>query len=192
MSVLSHLDAQARPADGGVLVGQAARNQALVAPERTVRSIKREMGRDARIRMGDREFSPQEISAVILRTLKDRAAKAFGRPLQRAVITVPAFFNENQPKPRSVVFMLYCTAFQRCPLLGLQAALVQEFVKLFGFEGNLGIELFKDKEYQAAIAEFDKVLNVDPDDKIALAYLSNTYLRQGIILFEKEDYPRGS
>jgi len=53
---------------------------------------------------------------------------------------------------------------------------------------NLGIELFKDKEYQAAIAEFDKVLNVNSDDKIALAYLSNTHLRQGIILFEKEDY----
>lgn len=53
---------------------------------------------------------------------------------------------------------------------------------------NLGIELFKDKEYQAAIAEFNKVLNVNPDDKIALAYLSNTHLRHGIILFEKEDY----
>jgi tetratricopeptide (TPR) repeat protein len=53
---------------------------------------------------------------------------------------------------------------------------------------NLGIELFNDKEYQDAIAEFDKVLNVNPDDKITLAYLSNTYLQQGIILFEKEDY----
>jgi tetratricopeptide (TPR) repeat protein len=53
---------------------------------------------------------------------------------------------------------------------------------------NLGIELFKDKEYQAAVAEFNKVLNVNPDDKIALAYLSNTHLRHGIILFEKEDY----
>ncbi|MEA1946105.1 MAG: polysaccharide deacetylase family protein [Thermodesulfobacteriota bacterium] len=53
---------------------------------------------------------------------------------------------------------------------------------------NLGIELFKDKEYQAAIAEFNKVLNVNPDDKIVLAYLSNTHLRHGIILFEKEDY----
>jgi len=53
---------------------------------------------------------------------------------------------------------------------------------------NLGVELFKDKEYQAAIAEFNKVLNVNPDDKIALAYLSNTHFRYGIILFEKEDY----
>jgi tetratricopeptide (TPR) repeat protein len=53
---------------------------------------------------------------------------------------------------------------------------------------NLGIELFKDKEYQAAISEFNKVLNVNSDDKIALAYLSNTHFRQGIILFEKEDY----
>lgn len=44
------------------------------------------------------------------------------------------------------------------------------------------------KEYKAAIAEFDKVLNVNPDDKITIAYLSNTYFQQGIILFEKEDY----
>ncbi len=82
--------------EGRVLIGQEALNQALVAPERTVRSIKRKMGQDVTIRMGDDEFSPQEISAMILRTLKDRASKAFGSPLTKAVITVPALFNENQ------------------------------------------------------------------------------------------------
>jgi len=82
--------------DGKVLVGQEARNQALLAPERTVCSIKRKMGQDETIRMGESQFSPQEISAMILRTLKDRASKAYGSPLTQAVITVPALFNENQ------------------------------------------------------------------------------------------------
>lgn len=81
---------------GRLLVGREARNQALIAPERTVRSIKRRMGEDAKVSMGDRDYSPQEISAMILRTLKERAEKALGRTLSRAVITVPAFFNDKQ------------------------------------------------------------------------------------------------
>ena len=82
--------------EGRLLVGQEARNQALVAPERTAKSIKRRMGEEAAITMAGSNYSPQEISAMILRTLKDRAAKALGRTCTKAVITVPAFFNENQ------------------------------------------------------------------------------------------------
>jgi molecular chaperone DnaK len=82
--------------DGGLLVGAAARNQALLAPERTVKSIKRRMGEDVQIPFGDSEYSPQEISAMILRTLKQRAEQALGGPVSKAVITVPAFFSENQ------------------------------------------------------------------------------------------------
>ncbi len=82
--------------DGRLLVGQEARNQALVAPERTVKSIKRRMGEDVQVPMAGKDYSPQEISAMILRTLKDRAAKALGRTCTKAVITVPAFFSENQ------------------------------------------------------------------------------------------------
>src|SRR5712692_6641376 len=60
--------------DGRLLVGRAARNQWIVAPERTVKSIKRKMGQDVKIRLGDQEYRPQEISAMILRALKDRAS----------------------------------------------------------------------------------------------------------------------
>jgi molecular chaperone DnaK len=81
---------------GNLLVGDAARNQWVLAPDRTVRSIKRKMGQDAKVRLGDQDFSPQEISAIILRTLKQRAERQLGRPAERAVITVPAFFDENQ------------------------------------------------------------------------------------------------
>src|SRR5438309_10151707 len=64
--------------DGRLLVGKAARNQWVLAPERTVKSIKRKMGQDVKVRLGDQEYRPQEISAMILRSLRDRASAACG------------------------------------------------------------------------------------------------------------------
>jgi molecular chaperone DnaK len=81
---------------GNLLVGHPARNQLLIAPERTVKSIKRLMGEETLVKLGDKEFSPQEISAMILRALKQRAEAALGHPVSKAVITVPAFFNDAQ------------------------------------------------------------------------------------------------
>src|ERR1700675_334682 len=82
--------------DGRLLVGKAAKNQWVLAPERTIKSIKRKMGEDVKVRLGDQEYRPQEISAMILRTLRDRAAKQLGQPVKKAVITVPAYFNDAQ------------------------------------------------------------------------------------------------
>jgi molecular chaperone DnaK len=82
--------------DGRLLVGKAARNQWVLAPERTIKSIKRKMGQDVKVQLGDREYRPQEISAMILRTLRDRASQQLGRPATKAVITVPAYFNDAQ------------------------------------------------------------------------------------------------
>src|SRR6478672_5477278 len=82
--------------DGRLLVGKAARNQYPLAPDRTVKSIKRKIGQDVKVTLGDQEYRPQEISAMILRALKDRAQKALGREVQKAVITVPAYFNDAQ------------------------------------------------------------------------------------------------
>ena len=83
-------------AQGKLLVGRAARNQFMLAPERTVLSIKRKMGEETTVTLGDTKYTPQEISAIILRTLKQRAEKALGHEVKKAVITVPAFFNEGQ------------------------------------------------------------------------------------------------
>jgi molecular chaperone DnaK len=82
--------------DGRLLVGKPAKNQWVLAPERTVKSIKRKMGQDVKVRLGDQEYRPQEISAMILRTLRDRAARQLGQPVNKAVITVPAYFNDAQ------------------------------------------------------------------------------------------------
>ncbi|MEI7898622.1 MAG: Hsp70 family protein [bacterium] len=81
---------------GNLLVGVEARNQLVLYPERTVRSVKRKMGTDAKLALGDRVFRPEEISAMILRRLKERAEQRLGRAVSKAVITVPAQFNDAQ------------------------------------------------------------------------------------------------
>jgi len=83
-------------ADGRLLVGQSARNQLAAFPDRTIASVKRRMGQAVTLAMAGTSYTPQEISSIILRSLKDRAERALGRPVNRAVITVPAFFNEPQ------------------------------------------------------------------------------------------------
>src|SRR5262249_9193519 len=82
--------------DGKLLVGKPAKNQWVLAPERTIKSIKRLMGQDVKVKLGDQEYRPQEISAMILKNLRDRAARALGVQVNKAVITVPAYFNDSQ------------------------------------------------------------------------------------------------
>jgi molecular chaperone DnaK len=105
-------------ADGSIIVGEAARNRLLTQPERTIYSVKRLMGRGPadvqnelklfpfridpasknviRVMLGEKVFTPPEISAFILRELKSWAEAFFGEPVDRAVITVPAYFNDAQ------------------------------------------------------------------------------------------------
>src|ERR1700758_4224212 len=82
--------------DGSLLVGEAARNQYILHPERTVRSIKRMMGSDRKVSLGDRNYTPQDVSAMILRRLREIAEERLGAPVRKAVITVPAFFSDAQ------------------------------------------------------------------------------------------------
>ncbi|MGA2262444.1 MAG: Hsp70 family protein [Acidobacteriota bacterium] len=83
---------------GRLIVGRTARNQLIAAPEATVMSIKRRMGESPKVRVGNREFSPEEISSFILRELKQEGERQLGFPIRKAVITVPAYFNERQRK----------------------------------------------------------------------------------------------
>jgi molecular chaperone DnaK len=76
------------------LVGTPARNQFVLDPDNTVRSIKRKMGTDARVTMGGQEFTPQQVSAFILRELKGVAERNLGEPVSDVVITVPAYFTD--------------------------------------------------------------------------------------------------
>ncbi len=82
--------------DGEILVGQSAKNQAVINPERTIVSIKRLMGTKEKIKIDKTVFSPEEVSGIILKKLKEDAEEFLGGPVSDAVITVPAYFNDNQ------------------------------------------------------------------------------------------------
>jgi len=81
---------------GELLVGTAALNQQRIYPERTVRSIKRKMGSSENVLIAGMSFSPQEISALILKELIDWARREVRQPITKAVITVPAYFSDAQ------------------------------------------------------------------------------------------------
>ena len=81
---------------GDRLVGQVAKRQAITNPENTVASIKRFMGTDHKVTLNGKEYTPQQVSAMILQKLKADAEAYLGEPVTEAVITVPAYFNDSQ------------------------------------------------------------------------------------------------
>ena len=82
--------------NGDRLVGQVAKRQAITNPENTISSIKRHMGTSYKVHAGDKDYTPEEISAMILAKLKADAEAYLGEPVTEAVITVPAYFNDSQ------------------------------------------------------------------------------------------------
>lgn len=81
---------------GEVLIGEPAKNQAILNPERTILSIKRYMGSDYKVEIDGRVFRPQDIAALIIRKLKEDAEEFLGESIKEAVITVPAYFSDAQ------------------------------------------------------------------------------------------------
>ncbi|RKY30865.1 MAG: molecular chaperone DnaK, partial [Candidatus Omnitrophota bacterium] len=82
--------------DGQILVGEPARRQAAVNPEGTVYAVKRKMGTDYKYHIYGKTYTPQQISAFILQKIKRDAESFLGTTIRKAVITVPAYFNDNQ------------------------------------------------------------------------------------------------
>ena len=83
-------------ADGQVLVGEPARRQAAANPEGTVTAFKRKMGKRESVRLREREYSPEQLSAFLLQKIKRDAEAFLGEPVEKAVVTVPAYFDDNQ------------------------------------------------------------------------------------------------
>lgn len=86
----------AMTADGQVLVGEPARRQAASNPEGTATAFKRQMGRREKVRLRNNEYSPEQLSAFLLQKIKRDAEAFLGEPVTKAVVTVPAYFDDNQ------------------------------------------------------------------------------------------------
>ncbi|MDH5464305.1 MAG: molecular chaperone DnaK [Thiovulaceae bacterium] len=82
--------------DGSKLVGEPARRQAAENPEGTAKAFKRRMGKREKIRLRDKEFTPEQLSAFLLQKIKNDAEAFLGEPVEKAVVTVPAYFDDNQ------------------------------------------------------------------------------------------------
>ncbi|MCI4320644.1 MAG: molecular chaperone DnaK [Thermoplasmata archaeon] len=82
--------------DGQLLVGEPARRQAVSNPENTVTAFKRKMGTDSKYRLAGKEYTPQQLSAFLLQKIRRDAEAFLGEKVEKAVITVPAYFNDNQ------------------------------------------------------------------------------------------------
>ncbi|MBI3229142.1 MAG: molecular chaperone HscC, partial [Burkholderiales bacterium] len=92
--------------DGTVLVGRAARERLQTHPNLTAAVFKRYMGSEKRIKLGKREFRPEELSAMVLRALKEDAEHFLGEPVTEAIITVPAYFSDAQRKATRIAGQL--------------------------------------------------------------------------------------
>jgi len=98
--------------DGEIIVGEPARRQQAINPEGTVSRFKRLMGQRDKIRLASKEFTPEELSALLLQKIKRDAEAFLGEPVDKAVVTVPAYFNDNQRSATK----------DACRIAGLQAA----------------------------------------------------------------------
>ena len=101
-------------ADGQTLIGEPARRQASANPEGTATGFKRRMGQRERIRLRDREFTPEQLSAFLLQKIKRDAEAFLGEPVTKAVVTVPAYFDDNQRSATK----------DACRIAGLEVALL--------------------------------------------------------------------
>ena len=195
---------------GEVLVGEAARRQAVVNPKRTVSSIKRFMGRRlremreeaklvtyelvggrrglAKVKIEDREYLPQEVSACVLRKLKASAEAYLGRPVTRAVITVPAYFNDAQRQATMDAGQIAGLKVERILHEPTAAALAYALDKkgsrkiaVVDFGGgtfDVSILQLSDGVFQVVSTSGDTRLGGDDLDRVLVNYVADEFSRE--------------
>lgn len=174
--------------DGRRLVGEAAKRQAVLNPARTIYSIKREMGSDYRVRIDGHNFSPQEISAMILSKLKTDAERYLGEPVTDAVITVPAYFTDSQRQATKDAGTIAGLKVQRIINEPTAAALAygvdkeqSQKVMVYDFGGgtfDVSILDIQDGVTQVLATAGNNRLGGDDFDTVLADYLTNTFRKE--------------
>ncbi len=181
--------------DGQKLVGEPAKRQAAVNPEGTVQAAKRKMGEDFKFKIYDKEYTPQQISAFILQKIKQDAEAYLGDEVKEAVITVPAYFNDNQRQATKdagkiaglEVLRIVNEPTAACLAYGLDKAGKEQEIMVFDFGGGTLdvtiLEMGWDDEHKAATFEVkstsgDTHLGGTDMDNVLIDYIAEDFKRQ--------------
>jgi molecular chaperone DnaK len=188
--------------DGERLIGNTARNQAIINPENTIRSIKRHMGEDYKVKIHGKNYTPQEISAMILQKLKTDAESYLGGKVTKAVITVPAYFSDSQRQATKDAGKIAGLEVLRIINEPTSASLAYGLDKtndhtilVFDFGGgtfDVSILELGDGVFEVKSTNGDNYLGGDDIDELIIDYLATEFKKtQGVDLREdKTSYQR--
>ncbi len=181
--------------DGQRLVGEPARRQAPMNSEGTIYAAKRKMGTDHKFKVNGKEFTPQQISAFILQKIKADAEKYLGETVEEAVITVPAYYNDNQRQATKdageiaglKVLRIINEPTAACLAYGLDKAGKEQNIMVFDFGGGTldvtVLEMGWDNEHKAATFE---VLSTNGDNHLGGTDMDNALIAYIVEEFKKE------
>jgi molecular chaperone DnaK len=181
--------------DGQRLVGEPARRQAAINPEGTIQAAKRKMGTDYKFKVFGKEYTPQQISAFILQKIKQDAEAYFGDKVEEAVITCPAYFDDNQRTATKdageiaglKVLRIINEPTAACLAYGLEKAQKEQKIMVFDFGGGtLDVTIMdmwyseaqKTSGFEVKATSGDTQLGGTDMDKVLLEYISGQFKRE--------------
>ncbi len=181
--------------DGQRLIGEPAKRQASINPQGTVFGAKRKMGSNDKFKVFDKEYTPQQISSFILQKIKTDAEKYLGEPVEEAVITVPAYFNDSQRQATKdageiaglKVLRIINEPTAACLAYGLDKIGREQKIMVFDFGGGTLdvtiLEMGWDNTSKAATFE---VLSTHGDNQLGGTDMDNTFIDYIVSEFKKE------
>ena len=176
--------------DGQRLVGEPARRQAAINPEGTIQAAKRKMGTDFKFKVFGKEYTPQQISAFILQKIKQDAEAYFGDKVEEAVITCPAYFDDNQRTATKdageiaglKVLRIINEPTAACLAYGLEKAGKELKILVFDFGGGTLdvtiMKMWKEGGFKVMATSGDTQLGGTDMDNVLIEYIANQFKRE--------------